>query len=89
MMQQEPIEDVIETFIRDRFRVSADDSFFSRSVNLWEEGYVDSAGVVEMIAFLETRFELTLPEEVLWDPDFTHVQGIAALVAKAKSTSAS
>jgi acyl carrier protein len=53
-------------------------------VNLWEEGYVDSAGVVEMIAFLETRFELTLPEEVLWDPDFTNVRGIAALVANAK-----
>ena len=43
----------IEEFVRSRFRVRPDDIHFSVDVNLWEEGYVDSAGVVEMIAFLE------------------------------------
>jgi len=75
-------ESTVESFIRERFRVRPDDDRFSREVNLWEEGYVDSAGVVEMIAFLERTFAITLPEEVLFDPDFTHIRGIARLVTR-------
>lgn len=76
------IEDTVEEFIRGRFRVRPGDAHFSRDVNLWEEGYVDSAGVVEMIAFLEKTFAVTLPEEVLFDPDFTYIRGIARLIAR-------
>jgi len=78
----ESIEKVVEDFIRKRFLVRADDDVFGREINLWEAGYVDSAGVVEMIAFLEQRFDTTLPEEVLFDPDFTNIGGIARLIQK-------
>ena len=77
----EDTEKVVEEFIRSRFRVRPDDDHFSRDVNLWEEGYVDSAGVVEMIAFIEQTFSITLPEEILFDPDFTYIRGIARLIA--------
>ena len=73
----------IEEFVRSRFQVRPDDTLFSVDVNLWEEGYVDSAGVVEMIAFLEQTFSITLAEEVLFDPDFTHIRGICRLVSRA------
>ena len=43
----------LEAFVRERFQVEEDDDFFTPDVNLWEEGYVDSAGVVELIAYLE------------------------------------
>jgi acyl carrier protein len=76
----EHIEKVVEDFVRKRFLVRPDDGFFGREVNLWEAGYVDSAGVVEMIAFLEQRFDTSLPEEVLFDPDFTNIRGIARLI---------
>jgi acyl carrier protein len=75
-------ETTVEEFVRSRFRVRADDDSFTRDVNLWEAGYVDSAGAVEMIAFLERTFAITLPEEVLFDPDFTHIRGIGRLVAR-------
>jgi acyl carrier protein len=81
----EDIEAVVEQFIRTRFRVRNDDDHFGRDVNLWEEGYADSAGVVEMIAFLEKTFGITLPEEVLFDPDFTYIRGIARLIAAQKN----
>ena len=77
----EQIMTVVESFIRKRFSIRPDDEFFGRDVNLWETGYVDSAGVVEMIAFLEQSFHTTLPEEVLFDPDFTNIRGIARLVS--------
>jgi acyl carrier protein len=73
----------VEQFIRTRFRVRPDDTFFSRQVNLWEEGYIDSTGAVELIAFLEQTYQIRLSEEVLFDPDFTHVEGIGRLVDRA------
>lgn len=71
----------VETFVRARSRVSASDSRFSRQSNLWEDGYVDSIGVVELIGFLEATFGVALPDEVLFDPDFTSVDGIARIVS--------
>jgi methoxymalonate biosynthesis acyl carrier protein len=72
----------VETFIRTRFRVRPDDANFTPEVNLWEEGYIDSTGAVEMIAFLEETYDIHLPEEVLFDPDFTHLSGISRLVTR-------
>jgi acyl carrier protein len=76
---------VIESFVRERFQIPPSDDLFSRQVNLWEEGYVDSLGVVEVIEFLERRFAVKLPEEVIFDPDFTSIDGIARHVVGLKS----
>jgi acyl carrier protein len=74
----------IETFVRDRFQIPAEDDLFSRHINLWEEGYVDSLGVVEVIEFLERHFQIKLPEEVIFAPDFTSIDGIARYVSSLK-----
>lgn len=79
---EEEIAVELERFLRQSFQIADDDAFFTRHVNLWEEGYVDSAGVVETIAHLESRWGVRLPEEVVFDPRFTHVAGIAAVVGK-------
>jgi acyl carrier protein len=70
----------IEQYIRDRFQVPASDTGFTRTVNLWEEGYVDSLGVVEVLAFLAQRFHVELPEDVIFSPDFTTIDDIARVV---------
>jgi acyl carrier protein len=69
----------VERFIRTRFRVSRDDSTFGKDTNLWDEGYVDSLGVTEVIAFLEGRFAIKIPSDMLFDPDFVCINGIARL----------
>lgn len=79
---------VIEEFIRRRFRVPDDDTFFGPEVNLWEAGYVDSAGAVELIVFLEEKFNVTLAEGVLFDPDFSQMSGIVRLLGRARATRA-
>lgn len=77
-MTRETIAHTLEDFIRDRFQVESDDDLFSRELNLWEEGYLDSAGVVELIAFMEERFQIEVPRAFLVDPSFTHIDGMAA-----------
>lgn len=75
----------LETFIRDNFQVQANDPYFDENVNLWEEGYVDSTGVIEIIAFLEDTFNVTIPDEMLFSPEFTSIAGISKLIAGLKA----
>ena len=71
----------VESYVRTRFSVPATDSVFTRTVDLFEEGYVDSTGLVELIAHVEELYSVRLPEEALFDPSFSHIDGIARVVA--------
>jgi acyl carrier protein len=79
---QHEIAGVIETFIRRQFRiVSSDDGApFSRDAHLFESGYVDSAGVVELIVFVESTFDVKLEDEHVFSEQFTTVNGISDIV---------
>ena len=70
----------IEVYLRRNFHIPENDARFSRDVNLWEGAYVDSTGVVELIVHLERRWEVELPDEVVFDPGFSSVNGMARLV---------
>lgn len=72
----------LEAFIRAAFRVTPDDPHFSREAHLFESGYVDSAGVVELIAYIESTFAVTLEEEHIFSDAFTTIAGISALLSR-------
>ena len=78
------IADNVEAFIRRRFDISASDIYFSRQINLWDEGYVDSLGMTELIVFLESTFAIEVPDTVLFSPQFTSIEGIASLVEQVR-----
>lgn len=78
----------LEAFIRARFDVSAADPLFGREVDLFEEGYVDSVGVVEVVNYLESTYGLTVPDASLFDPRFCRIQGMAEILAPLVGTGA-
>jgi acyl carrier protein len=77
---QAEIAGVIEQFIRKQFRIHERDRSL-RDLHLFESGFVDSAGVVELIAFLESTFTIRLDDDQVFSDDFTTINGIAAIVA--------
>jgi acyl carrier protein len=79
---QVEIADVIERFIRQEFRIVEDGASF-RDAHLFESGYVDSVGVVELIAFLESRFDISLGDEHVFSDQFTTLNGVAGIVMAA------
>jgi len=79
-MELSDVQDRIERFIRGRFAVSDGDPHFDRTIDLFESGYVDSVGVVELLAFLAEEFGVEVPENLLLSEDFTNVDGIARIV---------
>lgn len=79
------IADELERFIRDTFHVTADDPLFTRKVHLYQEGYVDSVGVVETIHHLEQTWDISIPPTAVFDPRFTHIDGMADYIVALKA----
>ncbi len=71
-----------ERFIRTQFRVAAADLRFSRTQPLFELGYVDSVGVVELLAFVSQEFRVEVPDELLVSDEFSSIDGIASIVCR-------
>lgn len=82
------IANILESFIRKRFQVPDNDPEFSRDVNLWEAGFVDSSGVVEMIVHLETSVHVTVPDSVLFSPHFSTINGMSSLLERLQAEGA-
>jgi acyl carrier protein len=79
-MDPSDVQERIERFVRGQFLVSDGDPHFDRTVDLFESGYVDSVGVVELLAFVGDEFGVEIPENLLLSEDFTNVDGIARIV---------
>lgn len=74
--------DRLELFVRTQFAVAPADTRFSRSAALFELGYVDSVGVVELLAFVREEFGVDIPDENLLSDEFASVDGIARIVCR-------
>jgi acyl carrier protein len=81
-MNAAQIADRVEQYVRTQFRVAPGDARFSRSLPLFDAGYVDSVGVVELLAFLAEEFAVELPDDALMSDEFTTIDGIAVIVAR-------
>lgn len=81
-MRQAEVAERIEQYVRTQFRVAPRDTRFSRSLPLFEAGYVDSVGVVELLAFLSEEFGVNLPDEILMSDEFSTIDGIAAVICQ-------
>jgi acyl carrier protein len=81
-MEPRNIECRIEGFIRTQFSISPTDPRFDRGVDLFEAGYVDSMGIVELLEFLSQEFDVRIPDEDLLSEDFSSIMGIARIMSR-------
>jgi len=81
MVEVDAIADRIEKYLRDQFSIVDDDPGFTRTVDLYDTGFVDSVGVVELLAFIEEEFGVDVPDSELLSPRFSNIEGIAQIVA--------
>ena len=81
-MNQREVEDRVDAYVRSAFNVSPSDPGFDRTVDLFERGYVDSVGFVELLEFIREDFGVDVPEEILISDDFMGVEGIARAVCR-------
>jgi acyl carrier protein len=72
----------LEAVVRELGRISTQESGFTRESNLFFDGYLDSLGVMALIAHLEKTHDIRLGDEALADERFGSVRGIGAIVAQ-------
>ena len=80
-MDTPDIAQKLEQFLRASFGIAEDDPGFSRSVDLFEAGYVDSVGVIETLAYITDAFGVEVPDEALLSDAFATIDGMAQVVA--------
>lgn len=76
------MHDTIAAFIRSRFRSSLPGGALRNDANLFSTGVVDSFGVLELIAFLEDAFTITIDTGRHDLSEFDSVDKIADLVGR-------
>lgn len=57
--------------------------------NLFETGVLDSMGLVQLVTFLEERFQIRMTEGDLGSPQFTYLEGLVRIVLRHQDGSAS
>jgi acyl carrier protein len=72
----------IEEFVRDNFDVSPSDARFGRELDLFQHAYVDSVGLTELLAFIESEFDVEVPEADLLSDEFVTIDGMARVVVR-------
>ncbi len=81
-MEPYNVEHRVEEYIRAQFGVSPTDPGFGRDIDLFEGGYVDSMGVVELLEFLREEIGVEIPDADLLSDDFLSLAGIARIVSR-------
>lgn len=81
-MQISEIASSLRHFVRERYGISESDREFSDDVNLFNYGYVDSFGAVDLYAFVEKEFSVGISEVDLVTAPLNTIREISAFVAQ-------
>ncbi|WP_159885492.1 acyl carrier protein [Paenibacillus puerhi] len=82
-MQQ--LLDELETHIRSRYDIDADDDDFTVDVHLFDYGFIDSMGATALIAHIENTYGIQVtPQDLMLHPMNT-VREIAAFIHSKKA----
>ncbi|HZA16174.1 MAG TPA: acyl carrier protein [Pseudonocardiaceae bacterium] len=81
-MTHDEIAERLEAFIRTRYSISANDPGFTRDVDLFDLGYVDSIGLVELLTFINASFEVEIKDDDLLSDEFSNIHGMAKIVCR-------
>jgi acyl carrier protein len=78
------VHDIVASFIRARFRSSLRAGALRNDDSLFSTGVVDSFGVLELIAFLEDTFQITIDTTRHELGEFDSVNKIVELVGRVR-----
>jgi acyl carrier protein len=75
------IETNVREFLVENFPLAGEWSSISPDDSLLEAGVIDSTGVLELVDFIESRYEITVPVEDLLPENLDSITGITHYVS--------
>ena len=73
---------ILNELIREIADVEDDDTDFSNSVDLFDYGYLDSFGIVELITMVQEKFKVDLTDTNFCGGNIRTVEAIASHICK-------
>jgi acyl carrier protein len=83
--QTAQIADQLRAFIRQKYKIPDDDPDFNDDVHLFDYGYIDSFGAVDLNTFVEATFSTKITESDLVAYPLNTIREIATFVSKRKN----
>ena len=80
MSNPESIEQELRQFLKVNFPLSADGVVLDKDDSLIEVGVIDSTGVLELIGFIEERYELAIADEEVLPENLDSIANITRFV---------
>lgn len=84
-METDQIAAQLRAFIKEHYKVPDTDPDFTDDVHLFDYGYIDSFGAVELTTYLEQTFAVKVSESDLIAHPLNTVHEIATFVVKRKA----
>ncbi|MFX0203049.1 MAG: acyl carrier protein [Candidatus Hodarchaeota archaeon] len=88
-MTAQHIEFQVRDFIFQQFLFDADNGDLQNDVSFLETGIVDSTGVLELLAFLEKTYGITIEDEELVPSNLDSVNNVVSFVTRKLETQSS
>ena len=79
---QQPIEMELRQFVIDNFLFGQGDIEFKNEDSFIERGIVDSTGVLELVSFLEEKYQITVEGEDLIPDNLDSIQNLHRFLKK-------
>jgi acyl carrier protein len=85
---EEALVQELRQFVTDTFMLGAGGITLTSTVSLVESGILDSAGVLELVSFLEQRYGVLVADTDIVLANFNNLEGIARFVVKKRTEAA-
>jgi acyl carrier protein len=72
----------LRNFVRQRFSIPQDDPDFTDDVDLFNYGYIDSLGAVELTGFIEQQFGVAFTDSDWINFPLSSIREISTFIAK-------
>ncbi|MCK5798231.1 MAG: acyl carrier protein [Deltaproteobacteria bacterium] len=76
------IAEEVRQYIIDNFMYSADAEDLTETLHLFDNGIIDSTGVLELVSFLEETFDVQVEDEEMLPENFETIAALTAFVTR-------
>lgn len=77
-----PVKTELRKFVVENFMFGQENQDFSDEASMLENGLIDSTGVLELVAFVEEKYGISVADEELVPTNFDSVDNLAEYVRK-------
>ena len=78
------IQSTIREFIKENFMVSDEDIKDVDTTSFIESGIVDSTGILEVVEFIEEKFEISVDDEELIPENLDSIENLTNFITRKK-----